>query len=203
MNFIRKSGCGESFQLLLWRESGRFRRTALTPSSLTRLSEETRLQAEAEARSPDNTEEEERIPTSVQPRSSFCFHSEPTFPSELEMSGSFCRTLYPFTGEQHQQGLSFEAGEVVKVVQALPGGWWEGEKDGTRGWFPSSYVQVMEVRPEPLLGTDLELTHSCRTLFTTLSNHTGLSEPGPVMENLVLAKWKHLDCAYRLQNQIQ
>ncbi|RVE59971.1 hypothetical protein OJAV_G00194220 [Oryzias javanicus] len=60
------------------------------------------------------------------------------------MSGSFCRTLYPFTGEQHQQGLSFEAGEVVKVVQALPGGWWEGEKDGARGWFPSSYVQVME-----------------------------------------------------------
>lgn len=62
-----------------------------------------------------------------------------------EMSGSFCRTLYPFSGEQHQQGLSFQAGEIIKVVQALPGGWWEGEKDGARGWFPSSYVQVLEV----------------------------------------------------------
>lgn len=71
------------------------------------------------------------------------------------MSGSFCRTLYPFSGEQHQQGLSFQAGEVVKVVQALPGGWWEGEKDGARGWFPSSYVQVTEVRPEPLQVYDL------------------------------------------------
>nr|XP_029134404.1 growth arrest-specific protein 7-like isoform X2 [Labrus bergylta] len=60
------------------------------------------------------------------------------------MSGSFCKSLYPFSGEQHQQGLSFQAGEVIKVVQALPGGWWEGERDGERGWFPSSYVQVLE-----------------------------------------------------------
>ncbi|XP_022599254.1 growth arrest-specific protein 7-like isoform X2 [Seriola dumerili] len=60
------------------------------------------------------------------------------------MSGSYCKSLYPFSGEQHQQGLSFEAGEIIKVVQALPGGWWEGEKDGDRGWFPSSYVQVLE-----------------------------------------------------------
>lgn len=61
------------------------------------------------------------------------------------MSGSYCRSLYSFTGEQHQQGLSFDAGEIIRVVQALPGGWWEGERDGHRGWFPSSYVQVLEV----------------------------------------------------------
>lgn len=61
------------------------------------------------------------------------------------MSGSYYRSLYPFSGEQHQQGLSFDAGEIIKVVQALPGGWWEGERDGHRGWFPSSYVQVLEV----------------------------------------------------------
>ncbi|XP_030631532.1 growth arrest-specific protein 7 [Chanos chanos] len=60
------------------------------------------------------------------------------------MSGSFCKSLYPFNGDQHQQGLTFEAGEVIKITQALPGGWWEGEKDGLRGWFPSSYVQVVE-----------------------------------------------------------
>ncbi|XP_013855561.1 growth arrest-specific protein 7 [Austrofundulus limnaeus] len=60
------------------------------------------------------------------------------------MSGSYCRSLYRFSGDQHQQGLDFEAGEIIKVVQVLPGGWWEGEKDGVRGWFPSSYVQVLE-----------------------------------------------------------
>uniref|UniRef100_A0A671R595 Growth arrest-specific protein 7-like n=1 Tax=Sinocyclocheilus anshuiensis TaxID=1608454 RepID=A0A671R595_9TELE len=61
------------------------------------------------------------------------------------MSGSFCRSLYSFNGDQHQQGLKFEAGEVIRITQALDGGWWEGEKDGVKGWFPSTYVQV-EVR---------------------------------------------------------
>lgn len=61
------------------------------------------------------------------------------------MSGSFCRSLYAFNGEQHEQGLKFEAGELIKITQASNGGWWEGEKDGVRGWFPSTYVQI-EVR---------------------------------------------------------
>uniref|UniRef100_A0A672FKB8 Growth arrest-specific protein 7-like n=1 Tax=Salarias fasciatus TaxID=181472 RepID=A0A672FKB8_SALFA len=65
------------------------------------------------------------------------------------MSGAYCRSLYRFGGEQHQQGLSFEAGEIIQVVQALPGGWWEGEKEGARGWFPSSYVQVLEGETPP------------------------------------------------------
>ncbi|KAL2077986.1 hypothetical protein ACEWY4_025671 [Coilia grayii] len=60
------------------------------------------------------------------------------------MSGSYCKSLYAFNGEQHQLGLRFEAGEIIKITQALSGGWWEGEKDGVRGWFPSSYVQVLE-----------------------------------------------------------
>uniref|UniRef100_A0A3P8US67 Growth arrest specific 7 n=1 Tax=Cynoglossus semilaevis TaxID=244447 RepID=A0A3P8US67_CYNSE len=64
------------------------------------------------------------------------------------MSGSLCKTLYSFSSEQHEQGLSFQAGDLIRVLQALPGGWWEGEtEDGTRGWFPSSYVQVLEVGP--------------------------------------------------------
>lgn len=61
------------------------------------------------------------------------------------MSESFCRSLYAFNGEQHEQGLKFEAGELIKITQASNGGWWEGEKDGVRGWFPSTYVQI-EVR---------------------------------------------------------
>ena len=64
----------------------------------------------------------------------------------MEMSGCYCKSLYPFSGDQHQQGLTFEAGDRIKIIQALPGGWWEGEKDGATGWFPSSYVQVLEVR---------------------------------------------------------
>lgn len=61
------------------------------------------------------------------------------------MSGSLCRSLYAFSGEQHERGLHFQPGELIRITRALPGGWWEGEKDGITGWFPSSYVQVVEV----------------------------------------------------------
>ncbi|KAK5876283.1 hypothetical protein CesoFtcFv8_025651 [Champsocephalus esox] len=62
------------------------------------------------------------------------------------MSGSYCRSLYPFSGDQHPQGLSFHAGDMIEVLQAAPGGWWRGQREGSSGWFPSSYVQVLEVR---------------------------------------------------------
>uniref|UniRef100_A0A8C7NW15 Growth arrest-specific protein 7 n=1 Tax=Oncorhynchus mykiss TaxID=8022 RepID=A0A8C7NW15_ONCMY len=65
------------------------------------------------------------------------------------MSGSYCKSLYSFSGDQHQQGLTFEVGEIIRIVHPLPGGWWEGELDGVRGWFPSSYVQVLEVSRNP------------------------------------------------------
>ncbi|XP_004709241.2 growth arrest-specific protein 7 [Echinops telfairi] len=61
------------------------------------------------------------------------------------MSGARCRTLYPFSGERHGQGLRFTAGELLTLLQVPDGGWWEGEKeDGLRGWFPASYVQLLE-----------------------------------------------------------
>lgn len=63
------------------------------------------------------------------------------------MAGARCRTLYPFSGERHSQGLRFSAGELLTLLQVPDGGWWEGEKDdGLRGWFPASYVQLLEVR---------------------------------------------------------
>ena len=70
-------------------------------------------------------------------------------PGAKAMSGSRCRTLYPFSGERHGQGLRFAAGELITLLQVPDGGWWEGEKeDGLRGWFPASYVQLLEVKGE-------------------------------------------------------
>ncbi|GAK63349.1 Ras GEF [Moesziomyces antarcticus] len=36
--------------------------------------------------------------------------------------------------------LSFQAGQVIRVYNRDPSGWWDGELDGQRGWFPSNYV---------------------------------------------------------------
>ncbi|XP_044309757.1 growth arrest-specific protein 7 isoform X3 [Varanus komodoensis] len=78
--------------------------------------------------------------------------------------GARCRTLYPFSGERHRHGLRFAAGELLTVLQAGPdGGWWEGETaEGLRGWFPASYVQLIEQKPRkaiPQVGEDSQNGH--------------------------------------------
>lgn len=41
--------------------------------------------------------------------------------------------------------LAFRAGDTIRVLSRDPSGWWDGELDGRRGWFPSNYVDT-EVR---------------------------------------------------------
>ncbi|KAJ7743773.1 ras guanine nucleotide exchange factor domain-containing protein [Mycena metata] len=43
---------------------------------------------------------------------------------------------------QHQNAtfLSFRAGQVIHVLNRDSSGWWDGELEGRRGWFPSNYV---------------------------------------------------------------
>lgn len=41
--------------------------------------------------------------------------------------------------------LSFEAGQVIRTLNKDASGWWDGELEGKRGWFPSNYVEVYAV----------------------------------------------------------
>ena len=41
--------------------------------------------------------------------------------------------------------LAFQAGQVIHVLNRDPSGWWDGEVDGRRGWFPSNYVATTAV----------------------------------------------------------
>ncbi|KAL3048023.1 hypothetical protein OYC64_006745 [Pagothenia borchgrevinki] len=109
------------------------------------------------------------------------------------MSGSYCRSLYPFSGEQHPQGLSFHAGDMIEVLQAAPGGWWRGQREGSSGWFPSSYVQVLE-RTASLCQLPVEglrdplppqwrcymSPQGCRYYVNTTSNETTWERPSSV-----------------------
>lgn len=36
--------------------------------------------------------------------------------------------------------LSFQAGQIIRLYNRDGSGWWDGEVDGRRGWFPSNYV---------------------------------------------------------------
>ncbi|KAM6111191.1 growth arrest-specific protein 7 [Pterocles gutturalis] len=112
------------------------------------------------------------------------------------MSGSRCQTLYPFSGERHRQGLRFAAGELITVLQVPDGGWWEGQKeDGLRGWFPASYVQLLEQKPRkatPQTGEDTVNGHlppgwqsymspqGRRYYVNTFTNETTWEQPSSV-----------------------
>uniref|UniRef100_A0A8C4WXI4 SH3 domain-containing protein n=1 Tax=Eptatretus burgeri TaxID=7764 RepID=A0A8C4WXI4_EPTBU len=63
------------------------------------------------------------------------------------LSGQTCVALYPYVGEPGQKALTFAPGDAIRVRSTTREGWWEGEKEGQRGWFPASYVQLLEVRP--------------------------------------------------------
>lgn len=69
-----------------------------------------------------------------------------------------CVAMYQYTGDINQQGLSFGAGDTLRVFHTTEDGWWEGEKDGIRGWFPASYVHILE-KPEPGDTEEPETSH--------------------------------------------
>lgn len=64
----------------------------------------------------------------------------------------FVRALHTFSPEtlppdpaEAGTCLAFEQGQVIKCLNQDASGWWDGELDGRRGWFPSNYVQVVVV----------------------------------------------------------
>ncbi|TFY75103.1 hypothetical protein EWM64_g8909 [Hericium alpestre] len=49
--------------------------------------------------------------------------------------------MHDFIPEQKNATcLGFRAGQVIHVLNRDTSGWWDGELDGKRGWFPSNYV---------------------------------------------------------------
>jgi myosin-1 len=52
------------------------------------------------------------------------------------------KALYPYDGQTADE-LSFQEGAVIIIHKKDPGGWWEGEINGKRGWIPANYVQEL------------------------------------------------------------
>lgn len=63
----------------------------------------------------------------------------------VSSSPEFVLALHDFH-PQHQNAtcLSFRAGQVIHVLNRDSSGWWDGEINGQRGWFPSNYVSADE-----------------------------------------------------------
>eukprot|EP01102_Stenamoeba_stenopodia_P010425 TRINITY_DN313_c0_g1_i3.p1 TRINITY_DN313_c0_g1~~TRINITY_DN313_c0_g1_i3.p1 ORF type:complete len:1065 (+),score=294.08 TRINITY_DN313_c0_g1_i3:655-3849(+) len=50
------------------------------------------------------------------------------------------KALYDYDAGTDDE-LTFREGDVLIIHQKDPGGWWEGELGGRRGWIPANYVQ--------------------------------------------------------------
>jgi son of sevenless len=51
--------------------------------------------------------------------------------------------MHDFTPHnQNATCLAFRAGQVIHVLNRDTSGWWDGELEGRRGWFPSNYVNA-------------------------------------------------------------
>ncbi|KAI6114219.1 ras guanine nucleotide exchange factor domain-containing protein [Pisolithus sp. B1] len=56
-------------------------------------------------------------------------------------ASEFVLALHDFSPQQQNATcLSFRAGQLIHVLNKDSSGWWDGELDGQRGWFPSNYV---------------------------------------------------------------
>ncbi|XP_059169160.1 uncharacterized protein LOC131950954 isoform X2 [Physella acuta] len=69
--------------------------------------------------------------------------------------------------------LKMEEDDVVVVLQTLANGWWFGTKGNLCGWFPGSYVEMLEADP-PDLTTDSDSLDNTftRISFTESRSHT-------------------------------
>eukprot|EP01120_Amphizonella_sp_Union-15-10_P012713 TRINITY_DN5718_c0_g1_i1.p1 TRINITY_DN5718_c0_g1~~TRINITY_DN5718_c0_g1_i1.p1 ORF type:complete len:1049 (-),score=243.18 TRINITY_DN5718_c0_g1_i1:114-3260(-) len=50
------------------------------------------------------------------------------------------RALYDYAGQTDEE-LSFQEGDIVTIIKKDPGGWWEGELSGRKGWVPANYLE--------------------------------------------------------------
>lgn len=54
----------------------------------------------------------------------------------------YVRALYANKGGHSR--LSFRKGDFIRVIKRWESGWWVGERDGVRGWFPVDCCEVIE-----------------------------------------------------------
>ena len=61
----------------------------------------------------------------------------------IRLSSEYVLAMHDFAPQQQDANcLSFRAGQVIHVLNRDESGWWDGELDGQRGWFPSNYVNT-------------------------------------------------------------
>jgi len=64
--------------------------------------------------------------------------------SQKTKANSHVKAMFNFEAQDDSQ-LSFKKGDIIKVIIRLNSGWWDGICNGKRGWFPSNFVQDIDI----------------------------------------------------------
>lgn len=63
----------------------------------------------------------------------------------------FYQALYDFVPQEPTIEISLKKGDIVAILQKLDSGWWRGRKrDGTVGFVPANYLDIISRREEVL-----------------------------------------------------
>ena len=63
----------------------------------------------------------------------------------------FYQALYDFVPQDPHVEMSLKKGDIVAILQKLDGGWWRGRKrDGSIGFVPGNYLDIIPRREELL-----------------------------------------------------
>ncbi|KAF9267327.1 ras GEF [Marasmius fiardii PR-910] len=62
------------------------------------------------------------------------------YEEEEQPMPEYVLAMHDYTQPEGSTCLSFRAGQVIHVLNRDPSGWWDGELEGKRGWFPSNFV---------------------------------------------------------------
>jgi hypothetical protein len=85
------------------------------------------------------------------------------------------QAIYDYQGENNDE-LCIKKGDVITVTQTPDGGWFEGTLDGITGWFPSNYVEPVQVSASPFArdqsaDTDRSNHHADQVMQSRLNQH--------------------------------
>ena len=76
----------------------------------------------------------------------------------------FYQALYEFTPQDPNVELALKKGDIVAILQKLDGGWWRARKrDGTMGFVPGNYLDIIPRREEVVPVSDEKVSASEKT----------------------------------------
>lgn len=58
------------------------------------------------------------------------------------------RAIFDFKGENNDE-LCFKQGDIITLTRTPEGGWYEGTLNDLTGWFPSNYVEPIDLSSSP------------------------------------------------------